>query len=100
MTGAARNTLLLFLVAGGDGTGDATRRAMRHDLVCGVPGATLDLHGSNLEKSRIELQRAETVIGVAVSEPPLTPTVQLIGDTLRVSLDGAPQGAYDVTAVA
>jgi hypothetical protein len=93
--------LALLLIAGCDSGGPAPQLdAFARALVCDLPGASFDVHGTNLGRAHIELQRVETAVGVAVSEPPLTPPSALMGDYLHVELDGAPQGAYDVTAVA
>src|SRR5262245_35499494 len=90
--------LLAACQSGSNGAGPRLDDSMR-TLVCNVAGDSFDVHGQNLDGASIELQRVETIVGVAVDEPPLTPTSQLMNGYLHVPLDGAPEGAYDVTAV-
>jgi hypothetical protein len=92
---------LLFLVAcqgpGPSPSLDTIERA----LVCNVPGAAFDVHGMDLSRAHIQLQRQETVVGVTVSEDPFNPPSSHSGSALHISLDGtgAQPGAYDVTAI-
>ncbi len=75
--------------------------ALARALVCNVPGAAFDLNGQNLGQAHVQITRTETVVGVSVDEPPLTPRFTRGDDSLHVTLDGsnAQPGDYDVSAV-
>src|SRR5256885_11300159 len=92
-------TVVLLLAGCNSGSQVPQLDVFARALVCDLPGDSFDVHGVNLQHAHIEILRVETAVGVAVSEPPLTPPSALMGDYLHVQLDGAPQGVYDVTAV-
>jgi hypothetical protein len=96
-----RLLLPFFLLAGCQSNNSAapTLDVFARTLVCKVPGASVDIRGHNLEGAHLEILRRETVVGVPVTEQPLTPTTTFQNDTWHVNLDGVEEGAYDVSAV-
>jgi hypothetical protein len=90
----------LLIVACDDGQGPTPQLdQIARTLVCNAPGGKFDLHGKNLDKAHVELQRVATPVEVAVSDPVSLPTFTHDGDTLHVSVDGLQNGVFDVTAV-